>query len=686
MSAAQPIEISDQHLYQEIFRLSPEAIVIISKTGYVLKANGRMREWLGYTSSEIIGKHLLQLPFLNLKSREIILKNFLKRVTGKEVGDYTAEFITKGHKVRIGKIRGSLIKDGKGHIIADLVMISEATEEFLSLEARQKKEKILEAVSYAAGHFLKSKATQHDYEKVLKKIGESTDLDRIALVMNDLLMQRYEWVKSGFKPIIRDKEYPNFFSQKNFRGLIRKMESGDRFYGVHDDFSDGMKEFCDRYQIKALMFMPIFVKKKLWAYLSVQECEVAKEWSAQEIESLSIAAELIGAAIEKNQVELQLRETVEYWKHEKEKVTEEIQNTQKFKQAVENSTDGVMITTTEPKIVYVNPAWEKMTGFTVDEAVDQNPTILNWSETKPEVFTALWEALAKGKPFVTEEVMNTRKDGSSFLVRLSVYPIREKGQNMFYVGLFEDITKRSEIDRMKTEFISIASHQLNTPLSAMKWFLELLLKGKAGELTEKQLDFVQNIADSNMRMIALVRSLLNISRIESGRIIIEPRLTSIKKMVDDVVVELSPLTDKKKQKVVISISADLPRIKLDPRLIRHVYMNLLSNSTKYSPDGTTIEISVEQKGQEVVSHVKDQGYGIPKADQDKMFTKFFRAPNVVRMEADGSGLGLYLVKIVIESSGGKIWFTSEENKGTDFAFSLPIKGVKPKEGEVVLGA
>ncbi len=351
-----------------------------------------------------------------------------------------------------------------------------------------------------------------------------------------------------------------------------------------------------------------------------------------------------------------------------------------------NIGDGVIGINDNGTITFVNSQAEEMTGFGWSELVgkfliqaitmvDSNGVVVQ-TANQP-----IRQAIFYKKKVTSRQYSYVRKDKSQFPVAITATPVVVFDQIIGGVVVFRDITREMEIDRMKTEFISLASHQLRTPLSAMKWFCEILLDGDAGELTAEQKDLLNNVYKSNERMIELVNTLLNISRIESGRIMIDPKPTDIKVLLNEVITEIQPRLAQKKQRLITSIHGQLPLVSLDPKLIRHVYLNLLTNAIKYTPLEGEIFIIISKKGDNVISQVSDNGLGIPQRQQEKVFNKFFRAENVVKVETEGTGLGLYLAKAIVESSGGKIWFKSEEGKGTTFWFSIPLVSVR-KAGEV----
>lgn len=255
------------------------------------------------------------------------------------------------------------------------------------------------------------------------------------------------------------------------------------------------------------------------------------------------------------------------------------------------------------------------------------------------------------------------------------------------VIIFRNISKEKSFDEAKSGFISIASHQLRTPLTSIRWFSEMLLDGDAGKLTGDQKHFVERIYQGTDRMINLVNLLLQIARVEAGRVKIEPKPVDFKFLTEGVIMSLQTQLDEKKQTVKIqAIPEELPKVPMDEDVAWQAIQNILNNASRYSLEEKTIVVTIrlDTVKSEIVYSVKDQGIGIPKIDYNNIFEKFFRADNAFRYVPEGSGLGLNLVKKLVEDWEGRIWFESEEGKGSEFFFTIPLKGMKEKKGEVKL--
>lgn len=230
-----------------------------------------------------------------------------------------------------------------------------------------------------------------------------------------------------------------------------------------------------------------------------------------------------------------------------------------------------------------------------------------------------------------------------------------------------------EANRMKSEFVSIVSHQLRSPLSNLKWSLELLMSGRLGEIEVPQLEYFKILKDSNTRMRELVKDLLIVSRIEQGKLPFRKAEVSLTAITKDLISEFAPFTKAANTEIQFEADADLPNVFTDPLQIKLVIENFLDNATRYIQKRGKVEVRINKEGHLIHFQVKDSGVGIPKEDQKYIFRKFFRSSNALKRQTQGTGLGLYIAKSIIERSGGKIWFQSEEEKGSTFHFTLPVK-------------
>ncbi len=338
--------------------------------------------------------------------------------------------------------------------------------------------------------------------------------------------------------------------------------------------------------------------------------------------------------------------------------------------------DGAIATDAFGKITQVNPVALNILGYRESELVGQwfpkkIVAITDEGATMNLIDRPITRAFLTGLP-VSEKMLYRRKNGLTVPVSISVSPILLDNKPIGAIQVFRDITVEQEIDRMKSEFISLASHQLRTPLSAIKTYSHMLVDGYMGEVTPAQKKSLRTIISATNRMNELISTLLNITRIESGTIAVTPKQLQMNKVVDEVIKEISLMAADKSIELTMRVEGKTSlMVKTDNLILKEIITNLVSNAIKYTPDEGKVTVSIRARTHDIQVSVIDTGWGIPKYAQDQIFSKFFRAHNIVKRETTGTGLGLYLVKGLLDRLGGKIWFESEEGKGTTFTFSLP---------------
>jgi len=248
------------------------------------------------------------------------------------------------------------------------------------------------------------------------------------------------------------------------------------------------------------------------------------------------------------------------------------------------------------------------------------------------------------------------------------------------VAIFNDITEIRNVERMKTAFVSTVSHELRTPLTSIKGFVSTLLQDTEGYYDrETQREFLQIIDTETDRLKRLIDDLLNVSRIESGRALqLNPKPIDLPSLAERVATIQRSYTNK--HQIILDFPEDFPTIVADEDKIDQILTNLINNAIKYSPRGGEVRVKGVPEGETVLISVSDQGIGIPKEHLHKIFERFHRVDNRDTREAGGTGIGLFLVKHLVERHGGTIWVESEEGKGSTFYFRLPLQP-PPEEPE-----
>jgi two-component system phosphate regulon sensor histidine kinase PhoR len=243
-------------------------------------------------------------------------------------------------------------------------------------------------------------------------------------------------------------------------------------------------------------------------------------------------------------------------------------------------------------------------------------------------------------------------------------------------SIVQGFERLAEASRLKSEFISIVSHQLRTPLTNLRWSSDMLLSGRLDGITEKQKEYFRIIDENTARMNGLVQDLLMVSRIEQGRLPKHPQEIFLPTFIQDIMKRFEHSAEVSQIRVALhgnSDNADIQKVVTDPSQLKIIIENLIENAIRYSVPGGEVNITISKRNNDIKIEVQDTGIGIPAQDQKFIFQKFFRADNARTQQPTGTGLGLHITKMLVQNLGGQIGFYSQENKGSTFWFTIPIK-------------
>ncbi len=335
---------------------------------------------------------------------------------------------------------------------------------------------------------------------------------------------------------------------------------------------------------------------------------------------------------------------------------------------IENFPEGLLFFDQENRISSLNPRIRDFFKVTHQQLIKKNVKDLKKVSSLIPLIKILGEELKK----LYRKELELKED---LVLEVSTIEVVRNEKKIGTLVTLRDITREKLIEKMKTEFVSITAHQLRTPLSAIKWTLRMILDGDLGKIPEAQKEFLGKTYQSNERMIRLINDLLNVTRIEEGRFLYNIQKQDIIKLLKEVISPLKEMAQRKGLKFEVEFPKEkVPEVNVDSEKISLAIQNIVDNAIHYTKSG---KVKVSLKFLKEKSHflflVQDTGIGIPKNQQERIFTRFFRAASAIRAETEGTGLGLFIAKNIIKAHGGKIWFESEEGKGSSFYFTIPVR-------------
>jgi len=347
---------------------------------------------------------------------------------------------------------------------------------------------------------------------------------------------------------------------------------------------------------------------------------------------------------------------------------------------LENLTAGILVVDAKQRVVYANAVAERLLGEVKPIAVGAEITAVGLlsrdQKLREQVLTLIEGARRQNEPQSTVLSMGP------LLVSVTPIPLPPPSvSSLNTILILQDVTREKLLDTLKSDFVTIAAHQLRTPLSTLKWTVNELLNESFGKIGEEQASALRNAFSTTENMIHLLGDLLESVRFEEGKFAYEFKPIVLEELAQKASKNAETLAKAKGVEISLALpTPPLPSLVCDPERITFVLSTLIDNALTYNRPGGHVRVILEAKPEEAIIEVQDDGIGIPQQEQTMVFTKFFRASNAIRTEATGYGLGLYIARNIVEGHGGSMWLRSQEGKGSTFGFNLPLNPERlPKE-------
>ncbi len=672
--------------FRSIFENVKDVILFVDKYGKILNVNKKVDDILGYKQEEVLGKNFAKLGIIKLKDLPKIVKLFRDAIRADEKVIPLLELALK-HKngTWVNIEAGTTVLKKDGETIGTLNILRDITER---TEEKERKKQLIHNLKFLS-------------ESSMKFV-EITPEENIHQLIAD---QIYRLLGNCYVLVNSYDISSNTMELKAITGIGKQLNTVLKILGrdligmsfiMTDDFAKS--ELTKGKIVK----VPGGIHGLSFGKLPKKACSaIEKVLGIREIYSMGFArgGKLYGNAVIllRNDFELKDTEIVETFMRQasvalqRKQVEEELKNALSEWDVTFNATkDSTMLIDDKFKIFKANFATERFLGKHLNEILGGTCyELVHGTDAPPDTCP-----LKTAKHTKKHEGIELYVPEKNVWLSATVDPILDdKGNLTRAVHIIKDITERKQaegkikeqniqlkkLDKIKSDFLNVTSHELRTPMSAIKGYLQMLLNQSLGEISEEQKKGLEVILRNANRLDNLVQDILDVSRLESGTMKFIIEKTDIQKLVDEVTETMQSSADLKDIKINMEVEEKLPGLNIDQDRIKQVIINLVNNSIKFSPGGSIINIRAKKEEGNILFEVQDFGRGIPKDKQDRIFETFYQVDSGKDTKFGGAGLGLAISRGILLAHSGKIWVKSKEGKGSTFSFTLPIKPVKDLE-------
>jgi len=622
-------DITELDAYRsEVERVADDLTMLIDTANapiFGIDTHGLVNEWnktairiTGFDKDEVLGRALVE-EFITVDYQAAVKAVLDKALQGEETANYEFPLYTKGGERVMVLLNATTRRDAKGNVSGVVGVGQDITE-------RKRAEEALAKRTHDLGERVKELNCLYGISELVEKPDIASE--EIIQGTVNLIPSAWQYPEITCARVILEGEE---FRTEDFRETTWKQASD---IVVHGQRIGAVEVY----------------------YLEERPESDEGPFLEQERALISAIAARLGETIERKQAEDALRESQE-----------------RLARFMNAATDSFALWDSELNLIEANEAALQMLRLGKEDAIGQN--LLDMAPNVKETgrYDQYMEVIKTGEPFSVDDLVPHPRFGD---MHLALHAFKA-GDGLGIVAT--DITARKQVEQMKDDFISTVSHELRTPLASIMGFTELILSGQPGELTPTQREFLDISYQSSQRLLHLVEDLLAVSRIEAGRLQLSFELLRMERLVASIMEAIKPLAGNKGIALSAEAPAQLPSLEGDRNRLEQVMNNLLSNALKFTPEGGRVAISLAGEDDHIKVGVADTGVGIPPDELARLFQKFSRASNAAARAVEGTGLGLYISRAIVERHGGRIWAESEPGKGSTFWFTLPLRQVKPAE-------